>query len=94
MQNTAQGLTQTYNKLKDAGCQDEAIVALRNLHLDLDRAVLTAYGWDDLHPLVPPYTTPTTDAEKRALAAFEDAIIDRLFALNDSRTKESSVNKQ
>jgi hypothetical protein len=85
MQNTAQGLTQTYNKLKDAGCQDEAIVALRNLHLDLDRAVLTAYGWDDLHPLVPPYTTPTTDAEKRALAAFEDAVIDRLFALNAHR---------
>ena len=87
MQRTEQGLTQTYNKLKDADCHDKAIVALRALHLDLDRAVLSAYGWDDLHPLVPPYTTPTTDADKRALAAFEDAIIDRLFALNATRAE-------
>lgn len=85
MRQADQGLTQLYNKLKDAGCHDEPIVALRALHLDLDRAVLSAYGWDDLHPLVPPYTTPTTDADKRALAAFEDAVIDRLFALNATR---------
>jgi len=89
MRDTEQGFTLTYNKLKDVGCHDEPIVALRALHLDLDRAVLSAYGWDDLHPLVPPYTTPTTDAEKRALAAFEDAIIDRLFALNATRSTAS-----
>jgi hypothetical protein len=37
---------------------------------------------------VPPYGTPTTDAEKRALEAFEDEVIDRLFALNAERAEE------
>jgi hypothetical protein len=82
---TEQGTHADLQQAEGRGCHDEPIVALRALHLDLDRAVLTAYGWDDLHPLVPPYTTPTTDAEKRALAAFEDAVIDRLFALNAQR---------
>jgi len=39
--------------------------------------VLDAYGWTDIP--VPPYGTPTTDAERRALEAFEDEAIDRLF---------------
>lgn len=84
---TQQGLTQTYNRLKDPDCQEPEVLALRELHLELDRAVLTAYGWTDLVPLVPPYTTPQTDAEKRAFAAFEDAVIDRLFALNAERAE-------
>jgi hypothetical protein len=80
-----QGLTQTYNELKDPNCHDPEILALRDLHLELDRAVLTAYGWADLVPRVPPYTTPRTDGEKHAFSAFEDAVIDRLFALNAER---------
>lgn len=36
------------NALKDPVCDDPAILALRALHLDLDRAVLGAYGWTDL----------------------------------------------
>ena len=82
---TQQGLTKTYNALKDPACDDPAIVELRALHLDLDRAVLAAYGWSDLAPLVPPYTTPQTPAERRAVETFEDAVLDRLFALNATR---------
>jgi hypothetical protein len=78
-----QGLTTTYNQLKDAGCQEAEVVRLRALHLDLDRAVLDAYGWSDLQ--VPPYTTPETDEERAALEAFEDELLDRLFALNQHR---------
>ena len=54
-----------------------------------DRAVLGAYGWADLidSPGVPLYTTPQTEAEKRAFALFEDAVIDRLFALNAERAE-------
>ncbi|HVJ16329.1 MAG TPA: DNA methyltransferase [Polyangiaceae bacterium] len=85
---TQQGLTQTYNRLKDPDCLEHDIVALRELHLELDRAVLAAYGWTDLIPLVPAYTTPRTDDEKRAVAAFEDAVIDRLFALNAERAAQ------
>ncbi len=31
---------------------------------------------------VPPYTTPESDAERRAREAFGDEVIDRLFVLN------------
>jgi hypothetical protein len=84
---TQQGLTQTYNRLKDPECRDAEIVVLRALHLEMDRAVLTAYGWTDLVPAVPPCTTPETDAERAAFTTFEDAVIDRLFALNAERAE-------
>lgn len=83
MQATNQGLTTTYNLLKDPDVDDPGIVALRALHLELDRAVLAAYGWADIP--VPPYTDPVTDADWKAREAFEDELIDRLFALNATR---------
>jgi hypothetical protein len=55
----------------------------------MDCAVLAAYGWDDL--AVPPYGTPATDEEKKALERFEDEVIDRLFALNAQRTEEEQA---
>lgn len=86
MLDTQQGLTDTYNLLKDPDCHDPRIEELRRLHEEMDRAVLAAYGWDDI--AVPPYGTPTTDAERRALEAFEDEVIDRLFLLNAERAEE------
>lgn len=64
---------------------------LRQLHEDLDRAVLAAYGWSDIP--VPPYCPPrpTDRADQAAVAAFEDAIIDRLFALNAERASEEAA---
>ncbi|MGH8543764.1 MAG: hypothetical protein ACREX3_09075, partial [Gammaproteobacteria bacterium] len=62
---------------------------LRRLHEDLDRAVLAAYGWDDIE--IPPYTTPRTQAEREGLEAFEDEVIDRLFVLNDQRYQEERL---
>jgi len=91
MAETQQGLTQTYNKLKDPDCQDPDILHLRELHLEMDRAVLTAYGWADLADKVPPFTTPQTQADKVALAAFEDVVIDRLFALNAERASAEGL---
>lgn len=88
---TNQGLTATYNQLKDPDCAPDrpealtAIQKLRQFHEDLDRAVLAAYGWSDIP--VPPYC-PATDAERAAVALFEDAVIDRLFALNAERAAE------
>ena len=86
MRAARQGLTSTYNALKDPACADPAIVALRDLHVELDRAVLRAYGWHDIE--VPPYTTPRTPAERLHLATFEDAVQARLFALNAERAAE------
>ncbi|MEO6194977.1 MAG: type IIL restriction-modification enzyme MmeI [Thermoanaerobaculia bacterium] len=86
MLDTQQGLTTTYNLIKDPDCHEPRIEELRRLHEEMDRAVLAAYGWDDIP--VPPYGTPTTDAERRALEAFEDEVIDRLFILNAQRAEE------
>jgi hypothetical protein len=89
MFDTQQGLTKTYNALKDPDNNDPAILALRALHIELDRAVLHAYGWDDIE--VPPYTTPRTPAERLTFEAFEDAVLDRLFALNAERAAEEAI---
>ncbi len=84
-----QGLTTSYNQLKDPACDDPEILALRRLHEDLDRAVLAAYHWSDIP--VPPFETPTTPAARTAQESFEDEIIDRLFALNADRAEKERL---
>jgi Eco57I restriction-modification methylase/MmeI, target recognition domain len=79
---TEQGLTQTYNALKDPACDDARIAELRRLHEEMDRAVLDAYGWTDVE--VPAYR----GADAAALERFEDEVIDRLFVLNAERAAE------
>ncbi len=85
MVETDQGLTPTYNLLKDSACDAPAIVELRRLHEALDCHVLGAYGWEDV--AVPPYLSPTCEAEAMALEAFQDEVLDRLFILNAERSK-------
>jgi hypothetical protein len=85
MIDTNQGLTKTYNALKDPACTDPRLLELRALHEAMDRAVLDAYGWTDVE--VPPYC-PRTDAERAAVQAFEDEVIDRLYVLNEQRARE------
>ncbi len=43
-----EGLTKTYNRFHDPDNADSDIRQLRELHAEMDRAVLTAYGWTDL----------------------------------------------
>lgn len=45
-----EGLTKTYNRFHDPEEHDAAIVRLRELHTEMDRVVLDAYGWHDLAP--------------------------------------------
>jgi hypothetical protein len=85
MVDTNQGLTKTYNALKDPDNTDPAVLELRRLTEAMDRAVLDAYGWTDLE--VPPYC-PKTPAEHAAHKAFEDEVIDRLYVLNAERARE------
>lgn len=40
------GLTTTYNHVHNPRDCDPAVVALRDLHVEIDQAVLAAYGWD------------------------------------------------
>ena len=43
-----EGLTKTYNRFHDPDETDPEIAKLRELHADMDRAVLDAYGWTDI----------------------------------------------
>ena len=43
-----QGLTDTYNRFHDPHEDDPEILKLRELHDQMDRAVLDAYGWQDI----------------------------------------------
>ena len=44
-----QGLTATYNRFHDPHEDHPDILKLRELHHQMDRAVLDAYGWQDIH---------------------------------------------
>lgn len=89
------GLTITYNRLKDPACTDARILELRALHEEMDCRVLEAYAegdrdgrWREIE--VPPYC-PKSEAEKKKLDAFEDAVIDALFVLNAKRAEEERL---
>ncbi len=85
MVDTDQGLTKTYNALKDPSNDEQPIVQLRRLHEEMDRAVLDTYGWTDIK--VPPFCL-RTDEDRAALQEFEDEVIDRLYVLNAERARE------
>lgn len=70
------------------------VSVLRPLHDDLDAAVLDAYGWSDLLPLLrvahgndAPAEGQTRDEAKRA---FDEAVLERLVALNAERAAEEA----
>lgn len=81
------GLTTLYNQLKDPRVVDPDIAALRRLHEAMDRAVLRAYGWDDLCDTLPTFD----DRDSPKARAFSDAVIDRLYALNALRAAEEAA---
>lgn len=81
MREQAYGLTKTYNALEDPELREPSVVRLRELHLELDAAVLEAYGWGELAP--PAY--PTKHADPDAWRTFEGELLDRLFQLNAER---------
>jgi len=48
MQTHGEGLTDTYNRFHDPDETGDEIQKLRDLHVEMDKAVAAAYGWDDL----------------------------------------------
>ena len=44
----AEGLTKIYNRFHDQAEKSEDISLLRKLHVEMDKAVATAYGWSNL----------------------------------------------
>ena len=84
-----QGLTKTYNSLKNPECKDERVHELRRLHEDVDRVVLEAYGWPKID--VPPYCL-MSEEDEFAFEAFADDVIDRIYVLNAERAAEEELH--
>ena len=75
---------------KDKLIHDQGLVSvLRQIHDELDAAVLEAYGWSDLKWGTggPPVSSPTEHGQA-ARAPLEQAILTRLVALNHERAAE------
>jgi hypothetical protein len=77
---------------KDKIMHEQGLVSvLRQLHHELDLAVLDAYGWNDLAALMnvvngtPPAKDKTRDELAREL---EEALLEKLVALNSQRAEE------
>jgi hypothetical protein len=51
MVENGEGLTDTYNRFHAPDERSPGILELRRLHDAMDRTVLDAYGWTDLHPI-------------------------------------------
>jgi hypothetical protein len=87
-----EGLTKTYNRFHARGENAPDIARLRELHTEMDHAVLRAYGWDDLAALAAPeFIEQEADEGKKAKTRldwqteFKDEVLARLLALNAER---------
>ncbi|KGM57792.1 DNA methyltransferase [Lysobacter arseniciresistens ZS79] len=80
---------------KERTVHEQGLVSvLRQLHDELDDAVLHAYGWGDLLPAlrVAHGNDPAPEGQTRddAKRAFDEAILERLVALNADRAAEEA----
>lgn len=87
-----QGMTPTYNRFHRQAEDAADIARLRQLHHDMDRAVLRAYGWEDLAERAASLFLDQSiedDHQYRARlfwpAAFRDELLARLLRLNVER---------
>ncbi|TGS92709.1 hypothetical protein EN814_24010 [Mesorhizobium sp. M2D.F.Ca.ET.171.01.1.1] len=92
---TDEGMTKTYNRFHKESETSPAIQHLRELHDEMDRAVLRAYGWDDLaDTLKPKFLSEDTEDDHTYQdryfwpAAQRDLVLSRLLALNAERYAE------
>lgn len=89
-----EGLTKTYNRFHDRAERSADIARLRELHAQMDVAVLRAYGWDDLAARAQPeFIEQDADEGKQAKTRldwppeFKDEVLARLLALNAERAE-------
>lgn len=89
-----EGLTKTYNRFHDRRENARDIARLRELHAEMDAAVLRAYSWDDLAERAKPeFIEQDADEGKQAKtrldwpSAFKDEVLARLLALNAERAE-------
>jgi hypothetical protein len=79
-----QGLTATYNRFHDDDNRDADILDLRRIHVEMDQAMVAAYGWQDLdlchgfHPTKQGVRFTIAENARRT-------VLDRLVKLNHER---------
>lgn len=90
-----EGMTKTYNRFHDPAERAADIATLRALHHDMDRAVLRAFGWDDLADRAAPvHLTEDDEPDHRYQGRlfwpgpFRDEVLARLLDLNRARAEE------
>lgn len=93
MVNANEGMTKTYNRFHDPEERRDTIAHLRELHDTMDRAVLRAYGWDDLAGMLQSvFLTPECEDDHTYQGRYfwpaeqRDMVFSRLLALNAKRS--------
>lgn len=83
------GLTPLYQAMHSAAQSQKCLTPLRDAHAALDRAVVAAYGWDDLIEKLRHGFYPTKQGERFTIHPDARAeILARLLALNHQRYAE------
>lgn len=90
-----EGMTKTYNRFHNPEESRSAIQTLRDLHDEMDRAVLRANGWNDLaDEFRPAFLTEETEEDHTYQGRYfwpaecRDRVLARLLALNAQRHAE------
>jgi hypothetical protein len=97
---SGQGMTQTYNRFHNPREASAGIVRLRKSHAEMDRAVLCAYGWNDLAKRTEPHFLDETNEDDHKYhgrlfwtAEFREEVLTRLLALNAERAAAERENE-
>jgi hypothetical protein len=95
-----EGMTKTYNRFHNPADRSPAIVRLRELHAEMDAAVLRAYGWDDLAVTAQAQFLNEADEPEYAYqgrlfwaASFRDQVLARLLDLNRDRAARVTLDR-
>jgi hypothetical protein len=101
-----EGLTKTYNRFHDPDERSPDIFKLREMHAEMDRAVLDAYGWTDLKPTCEFLLDYEEDEDEDETGGgrrrkkpwryrwpdeFRDEVLARLLELNRQRAEEERL---
>ncbi|MET9827702.1 hypothetical protein ABZ038_40075, partial [Streptomyces sp. NPDC006349] len=86
------GLTRLYNLVHEPSVTDRDIVDLRAAHADIDRAVIDAYGWQDInaHHI---FTANRQGMRFGLPVKVQTEIIDRLLELNHAQYVVETDNR-
>jgi hypothetical protein len=93
MQNRREGLTKIYHRFHDKNEKSEDIAALRELHIGMDQAVATAYGWTDLS-LDHSFRTTKQGIRFTISDNAQHDVFDRLLSLNHVCAGRETLGRQ